>query len=353
MAKQRKLRTDRIAVAGLLFFLLIVGLLIVIMTNSDTAAEESSAADVTTAATTTVSTTETTTTTTTTTALPLAEDTDILARNAVLRSTNTKTVLADHDADAEIAPASMTKLMTMMVVLDTLTPAQLDGTFVMTQDIITPLRAQNAVCAGFANGESCSITDLLYGTMLPSGADAATALAIYTAGNVDAFADLMNAKAAELGLTHSHFLNPTGLDQVGHYSSANDIAALLEYALQNETARKIMSTPAHCTAATAQHPNGLILQSIVFMRLGDKTINGLKVCGGKTGFTSNAGQCLASWAEDASGNTFICVAAGCDDPMDAIYDTLTIYDRYSGVCDGIYQRPQPPAETTTAADTAA
>ena len=363
--KKRKIRPDRIAAAGLLLFLL-VGIVLIVSQVLGKEPQEIAdggkplVSEITTVATTTTTTTTETTTTTsrypapatrTTDTKQLSGDTDILARSVILIDAETQTMLAERDADAVLEPASMTKILTMVTAAETLTEEQLNGAFVMTEEIIAAQHARDAVCAGFQAGEPCSVTDLFYGMMLPSGADAATALAIAAAGSEAAFVQMMNDKAAEIGMDSSHFLNPTGLHEDGHVSTVHDIARLMEYALSIPFCRTVMSTPTYRTAATTQHPSGINLTSIVFWRMGDLAANGIRVCGGKTGFTNQAGQCLATWAEDENGKTYVCVVAGCEDQMDPVYDTLTVYSRYSGASDGAFSRPV--TEETTTAEPAA
>ncbi len=291
--------------------------------------------------TTITTTTEVTTTTTTTLYPPVAQNdtktialTDeavILAQNAVLVDPTTHTLIAQRKADEQIYPASMTKIMSMLTVLRLLgEESKLYHAYIMDGDLIGPLREQSAVCAGFQGGEACRIIDMLYGMMLPSGADAAVGLAIYTAGSVEAFVTEMNAYAKEMGLTQTHFVNCTGLHDDSHVSTVNEIACILSYALQNPLCRQIMSTAEYTTAVTAQHPDGLTVHSTLFSRMTGSELDDIAVCGGKTGFTNQAGQCLATWAQAKDGKEYICVVAGCDGakPMEAVYDTLTIYDQY-------------------------
>lgn len=286
----------------------------------------------------------TTTTTSTTTLYPpvaqretktvaITDDSIIYGRNAALIDTETHKIIAGKGAEEIIYPASMTKIMTMLTALELLGEDEtaLYRAYLMDGDLVASLRAQTLVCAGFADDEPCRIIDMLYGLMLPSGADAAVGLAIYTAGSEEAFVKHMNLYAQKLGLTQTQFVNCTGLHHEDHYSTPTEIACILEYALQNDLCRKIMSTAEYTTAATTAHPQGLTLKSSVFFRLPDILPDGITFGGGKTGFTNAAGQCLAAWAtDDRTGKTYISVVAGCDGlkPLDAVADTLTLFDQY-------------------------
>lgn len=246
-------------------------------------------------------------------------------------------LLAERDADAVIYPASLTKIMTMLTFLDVCTPEQLDSTTVMDAGVLDSAHAKLAACAGFYAGEVCTVRDLLYGMMLPSGADAALMLAKIASGSEEAFAAEMNRLAAEMGLRNSHFVNCTGLHDPAHVSSAQDIARMLCCAVRDPLCRELMSARTHTTASTAQHPAGIELESRVFARMDGYELSeesaGIVVLGGKTGFTNEAGQCLATWAEDAYGKQYLAVVMGCsgEDPAAPVTDTLTLYRLIDGV----------------------
>lgn len=151
--------------------------------------------------------------------------------------------------------------------------------------------------AGFVPDETVTVRDLLYGAMLPSGAECCEALARLVSGSEDNFAELMNQKAAELGMKNTHFTNATGLTDTEHYSSAADMAKLLQAALHNTTFRTIFTTKHYTTTATAQHPEGVSLTSTLLGKLdGTELPTGTRIEGGKTGYTAAAGLCLASLA---------------------------------------------------------
>ena len=133
--------------------------------------------------------------------------------------------------DARMYPASLTKVMTAVVVLDH--ADALDDVVEAPADMFPALWEQNASMAGLQPGESATVEDMLYGLMLPSGADCAIALARYVAGDVEAFVELMNRTAAALGMSGTHFTNPTGLHDADHYSTARDMTMLFAHAMRN------------------------------------------------------------------------------------------------------------------------
>lgn len=161
--------------------------------------------------------------------------------------------------------------------------------------------------AGFVPDETVTVRDLLYGAMLPSGAECCEALAQLVSGSEENFAALMNQKAAELGMKNTNFTNATGLTDTEHYSSAADMAKLLQAALHNTTFRTIFTTEHYTTNATAQHPEGVSLTSTLLGKLdGTELPTGTQIEGGKTGYTAAAGLCLASLAT-VNGKEYILV----------------------------------------------
>ena len=149
-------------------------------------------------------------------------DLELYSENALLIDLESNTVLVQKNADASIYPASMTKVMTVLVAAEHI--ENWDETFTMTQSIIDPLFLADASMAGFVHGEAVSMTELLYGAVLPSGAEATEALAIVTAGSEEAFAALMNEKAQALGLKDTHFVDASGLHDENHYTTLSDMA---------------------------------------------------------------------------------------------------------------------------------
>lgn len=219
---------------------------------------------------------------------------DISSDYAILIDLENNTVLASKKGDEKMYPASMTKMMTLIVAAEH--AENLDDTFEMTTAITDPLFLENASVAGFLNGEQVTLRDLMYGLILPSGADCAVALALYTAGSEAAFADMMNEKVAELGLKNTHFMNPTGLHDENQYSTCHEIALILEYALRDDFMRTVLSTYKYTTEKTPQHPDGITLYSTMQSRMYGNEAPGMFVLGGKTGYTTEAGNCLASYA---------------------------------------------------------
>lgn len=204
----------------------------------------------------------------------------------------TKTVIYEKDAYSKIYPASLTKIMTTIIALENID----DLTEISPIDVKTyqDMVAQNASMAGFYGREEVTYRDLLYGTILSSGGEAANSLAIHIAGNVEQFVQKMNDKADELGLKDTHFTNAEGLHDKNQYTTASDMAKLLDYALDNGHFKAIFTKETFQTTSTIDHPEGLLLQSTVLMMLNKEQQNGFEIIGGKSGTTYEAGQCWAT-----------------------------------------------------------
>ncbi|MFC5403862.1 D-alanyl-D-alanine carboxypeptidase family protein [Cohnella soli] len=157
------------------------------------------------------------------------------ARSAALADVTSGRILFDERGDERMKIASLTKIMTAIVAIE---HGNLDGTLTVSEKASKMEGSSIYLQAG----ERMTLRNALYGLMLRSGNDAATAIAEYVGGSVEGFVFLMNKKAEEIGLSNSHFMNPSGLDELGHYSSANDLAKLTVYALRNPTFKEIVAT---------------------------------------------------------------------------------------------------------------
>jgi D-alanyl-D-alanine carboxypeptidase len=197
--------------------------------------------------------------------------------------------------------------MTAVVALENL--SDFSQTISFSEETLAALEEADASVAGFEAGEEARVIDLLYGLMLPSGAECGIGLAELVAGSESAFADLMNSKAAELGMADTHFTNTSGLPDDEHYSTAQDIATLLRYAIELPGFYDIFTTPEYSTPPTDEHEDGLTFKSTLFADLPDAGFEDGAILGGKTGFTNAAGRCLASLAEKF-GERFILVTGG-------------------------------------------
>jgi len=226
---------------------------------------------------------------------------------AALLDGTSGTLLAGLNGSNRIYPASMTKMMTAIVAIEH--TEDWDAEITLSTEMYRMLYAEHASVAGFEAGERVNPMDLLYGMLLPSGAECCIGYAEWLAGDEASYVEWMNGKAAELGMLDTHFTNTTGLPDEEHYSTAEDMAILLRYGLQNEIFRKIITTETYQTDATAVHPEGLTFNSTLLGRLTGTELENGSILGGKTGYTSKAGLCLASFAQ-IDGKEYILVTAG-------------------------------------------
>lgn len=255
-------------------------------------------------------------------------DLELYSEHAILIDLETNTVIAEKDPDAKIYPASMTKVMTALVACEQIT--DWDATFTMTQAIIDPLFLSDATMAGFVNGEEVSMTDLVYGALLPSGAEATEALAQTIAGSTEGFVALMNEKAAELGLTNTHFVNDSGLHDENHYTTVREMAVILEAAMANERCRAALSAVSYTSAPTTQNPEGVAMINKFLYRIGQYKLGDAVVEGAKTGFTSQAMNCCASFGIAANGKPVVCVTAHAWTGDFCVEDHVALYTTYCG-----------------------
>ena len=251
----------------------------------------------------------------------------VTSKYGLLVDAESMEILATNKGSQRIYPASMTKVMTLLVAAEHLTDEDMDKKYTMSFDLLHPLVMENASRAGFDVDEEVTVKDMLYGLILPSGADAAIGLSEYVAGSEDKFVELMNEKADELGLKNTHFTNVTGLQDTNHYTTCSEMAMIMKAAMDDRLCRKVLSEYTYTTSSTEQHPEGIVLYSTMFSRMYGNEVDGVDIIAGKTGYTDEAGNCLVSYAEK-SGKKYICVLANAPDKWDAVYSTFNAYSDY-------------------------
>ena len=249
---------------------------------------------------------------------------------AIVVDLDNETILAEKEARTVISPASMTKILTLLVAAEHVT--DLDDTFTMTIDITDYCYVNGCSVVGLDVGETVTIRELLYGTILPSGADAALGLATYVAGSHEAFVELMNEKLEELGLSETaHFTNCVGLYDPEHVCTVYDMAMILKAAMDNELCRQVLDARTYETAPTEAHPEGQVLSNWFLRRIEDKDTGGLDVIAAKTGYVSQSGNCAASCAQAPDGSRYICVTGNAYSSWRAIYDHAELNKTYCAV----------------------
>lgn len=253
----------------------------------------------------------------------------IYSDHAILVDLEDHEVVFSKASETRTYPASLTKIMTTLVAIEAL--PELDAPITLPQVIFEPLETQGASMAGFEPGETVRAIDLIYGTMLPSGADAALGLAKYIAGSEDAYVELMNQKAKALGMTHTHFTNVTGLHDKAHYTSTSDLAKLLEVALREDLFYDIITTHYYQTGSTNKHPHGICFENTMFESLNGINLAEGEIIGGKTGYTNEAGLCLVSIAQRGN-KSYMLITTGAEGSHSTLpynlVDAFTVYERY-------------------------
>lgn len=254
---------------------------------------------------------------------------EVISEHAILVDANMDTIVAKKGAYDIICPASMTKVLTVLVAAEHVTEGELDDQFTMTLEITDYAYVNDCSAVGFLDEEVITVRDLFYGTVLPSGGDAAVGLATYVAGSHEAFVELMNEKLEQLGLSDTaHFTNCVGLYDKEHYCSVYDMAVIMRAAMENEMCREFLSTKKYTTTPTEQHPEGITISNWFLRRIEDKETGG-EVIGAKTGYVVQSKSCAVSYAICGANQTpYICVTAGANSSWRCIYDQVEIYTKY-------------------------
>ncbi|MDD6159772.1 MAG: D-alanyl-D-alanine carboxypeptidase [Oscillospiraceae bacterium] len=235
-------------------------------------------------------------------------------------------VLFDLNAHEKMYPASTTKIMTSLVVLDAVEEGQLSLDTPITASAQAVVLPAGSSTAGIKAGEVLTVEQLLYCDLVPSANEACNILAEAVAGSSDAFVELMNAKARELGAVNTHFTNPHGLHDPDHYTTAYDLYLMAKAAMEYEVFRTIVSTPKYVLPATNLSASRTLYSTNIF--LSNWYVIGYtysRAIGIKTGYTEEAGRCLVSAAVDDQGRTFYCVMLG----SEFAYNEAGEYIRYS------------------------
>lgn len=256
---------------------------------------------------------------------------EIPSSHAVLIDAESGEILAEKDADAVISPASMTKILTLLVAVEQLESEEaLDDTVTITREITDYCYVNDCSVVGLEVDEVVPVRELLYGTILSSGADAALALACYTAGSHEAFVALMNEKLAALGLDETaHFTNCVGLYDEDHHCTVTDMAVILKAAMDDPLCRQVLSAHSYETRPTEEHPEGQILSNWFLRKIEDHDAdNAVRAVAAKTGYVMQSGNCAASYGEDAQGHGYLCVTANAYSSWRAIYDHVELYKMY-------------------------
>ena len=219
---------------------------------------------------------------------------NITAPNLLLAETETGRILYERNADEKIYPASLTKLMTAILVVEN---CELDEIVTISENAVLSVPT-GYVNANLQIGEELTVEDLLYVMLIPSANDAANALAEHVGGNIESFSTMMNSRAKELGCTGSNFTNPSGLHQETHYTTTRDLFLISQKAVENNLIKKIIGT----TTYTLPSTNKYTKEPRIFTTTNYMIRESLKkyycdyCIGAKTGYTGEAKNCVVEFA---------------------------------------------------------
>ena len=247
-------------------------------------------------------------------------DTSMNAEAGALFNVTDRSVVYSKNAFERLYPASTTKVMTAIIALE---EGNLSDQVTVTEDAV--ITEAGASLCGIKPGDVITMQDLLYGLMMPSGNDAANAIAVHMYGSIDAFVDRMNVRARELGATGTHFMNPSGLTDENHYTTAYDLYLMFNEAMKLPLFREIIAEDSY----TANYQNGAGEAVSKTWTVGNwyqkgerETPAGVSVLGGKTGTTQAAGYCLIMASNDSQDKEYISVVLK-SDSRPSLYDNMT------------------------------
>ena len=246
---------------------------------------------------------------------------------AVLIDLDEGVIVAERGADHPVYPASMTKILTLLVASEQITNRA--GSYTITQDIVDTIWSNGLSAVSWEAGETVFLPDLEHGTILPSGADAAIALARYAVGNEEILVSLMNNRVDSMRLSEdASFTNVTGMHDDAMHCTVTDIAMILKAAVENEHVRGILSATEFTATPTPQHPDGIFMFNKFLDRASTKRLPGQIICA-KTGYTDEALNCAASYFISNSGKHYICVTAYSHGQTRTVMDHVNLYSTYT------------------------
>lgn len=247
------------------------------------------------------------------------EGPSVTAESAILMDANTGTILFEKRPHEELYPASITKILTTLIALEN---CNLSDVLTFSKNAIYNLRLDSSKI--YANvGEKLTVEQCLYAIMLASAGDCSNGIAEYISGSNEAFAELMNKKAKDLGCQNTHFVNPHGMPDTNHYTSAYDMALITKAALQNEQFRKIAGTKKYVIPPTnLQEESRVLINHHKMLIESNYTYEGCE--GGKTGYTDASGNTLVTYAKRGD-IELICVILK-DAPKEHYTDTAKLFD---------------------------
>ena len=224
---------------------------------------------------------------------------------AALFDNNNVNIIYGKNIHERLSPASLTKVLTAVIALEN---GNLDDVITVTKDV--KITESGATLCGLKEGDTLTLNQALHALLIQSANDAANAIAVHLGGSLEGFAALMNEKAEALGATNSHFVNPHGLSDDNHYTTAYDLYLIFNKAIQYELFREIIHMDQYSTVYQDKNGNEKEMKfktTNLFLRGEFNSPNKVTVIGGKTGTTNAAGNCIILLSKDTAGNPYISV----------------------------------------------
>lgn len=230
---------------------------------------------------------------------------DSLSEASALFGVDSHQVIYANNANEKLYPASLTKVLTALIALE---KGKLDDVITVTKD--AEIKESGAQLCGFKEGDKITLEQALHGLLMYSGNDAGVAIAEYISGSVEEFADLMNETAKKLGATNSNFVNPHGLSDENHYTTAYDLYLIFNAAMKYDKFVEIINTDSWTTSYTLSNGSAKEITfktTNLYLKGDEKSPEGVTVVGGKTGTTNAAGSCLVLLSQNESGSSYISI----------------------------------------------
>lgn len=254
---------------------------------------------------------------------------------ALLIDATDNKVIASRKYNQLIYPASMTKVMTLIVAIENLPyESSMDDVITISESVVKAMAKEGASGYGFKAGEKLTVRELLYASILQSDGVACIELANYVAGSEANFVKLMNEKASEMGLTKTNFTNCTGLHSTSHFTTCKEMAMIMSYAMKNTHCANVLTAKSYVLSKDFR--NDGYTYTLYHATLATKfdnlrpTFTTVEVLGAKSGWTgSDSGYCLVSFAEGDNGHKYVLVTANAPTSNESIYDMATIYNAYA------------------------
>ncbi len=268
----------------------------------------------------------------------------VYSSHAVFVDLSDFTILAGRGADDQMYPASMTKVMTLLVACENLEPSDYGASVTMSAEVISEMQRQGASNFGFSAGDTVTVRDLLYAIALESDGAASIELAKYIAGSHEGFVQMMNAKATALGLMNTRFTNVTGLHDPNHYTTCREMASIMAAAMDNAEVSTLLGEDTYVTSRVTGEASQRFTQRITFYNTyyidvvergtGEffalsQVDSGARVIGAKTGSTDEAGKCLVSCVRSSTGKLYVAVTTGASNSGAYCADLLYMYQSYA------------------------